>query len=235
MTTVLLRLEGPLQSWATQSQFGVRDTDREPSKSGVIGLCAAALGVERDDTDRIKALADLEFAIRIDRPGILLRDYHTAGGGTFRKDKGYSVHGIKKGQAITSDRYYLQDASFLAALAGPQPVIEEISKALQNPRWPLFLGRRACPPGTPVFESIVEHSPLQALTQSPRAAERSREQRSSSVRIVVECNPSEGDPRHDVPLSFFSGDRRYGVRYVQTKWVNPPHVKDTSMEAEGDE
>jgi CRISPR system Cascade subunit CasD len=78
-STLLLRLAGPMQSWGTQSRFGIRDTGLEPSKSGVIGLLCAALGWgrEHDVTD----LAELRMGVRVDRAGVLRTDYHTVGGG----------------------------------------------------------------------------------------------------------------------------------------------------------
>ena len=60
MAVLLLRLAGPMQSWGTQSRFTHRDTDLEPSKSGVIGLLCAAMGKPRDDLTAIKRLAGLE-------------------------------------------------------------------------------------------------------------------------------------------------------------------------------
>ena len=81
MSTLLLRLAGPMQSWGTQSRFEERDTDADPSKSGVLGLVGAAMGVARDDMGAIARLAGLTMAVRVDREGTVLRDYHTAGGG----------------------------------------------------------------------------------------------------------------------------------------------------------
>ena len=80
MPTLLLRLAGPMQSWGTTSRFDQRDTGKEPSKSGVIGLIAAALGIDRELwNDDLKALAGLVMGVRHDRPGVLKRDYQTAG------------------------------------------------------------------------------------------------------------------------------------------------------------
>jgi len=216
---VALRLEGPLQAWATQAKLGVRDTEREPSKSGVIGLVAAALGVHRTDDARIEELGKLEFAVRIDRPGTLLRDYHTAGGGRFRGDSGYAVFGNK--HAVTSERYYLQNASFLAALGGPDGLMNDIASALRNPRWPLYLGRRACPPSQPILVSIGEGDVTSVIKASPRP-EHQRGDHEGELRAVVECSPEDGDPRYDVPVSFRAGARRYAQRYVRTLWVDPP-------------
>ena len=76
MSTLLLRLAAPLQSWGASSRFKKLGTEREPTKSGIVGLVAAALGRERDED--IKDLCALRFGVRIDQPGELLRDYHIA-------------------------------------------------------------------------------------------------------------------------------------------------------------
>ncbi|MFF4557722.1 type I-E CRISPR-associated protein Cas5/CasD [Streptomyces sp. NPDC001422] len=78
---LLLRLAGPLQSWGLTSRFGRRDTHSRPTKSGVIGLCAAALGLHREEP--LGELAEVLFGVRADRPGTPLRDYHTVGGGKY--------------------------------------------------------------------------------------------------------------------------------------------------------
>ena len=69
MSTLLLRLAGPMQSWGTDSKFDVRRTGREPSKSGVIGLVAAALGIARQDRQALQTLNDLRFGVRVDHEG----------------------------------------------------------------------------------------------------------------------------------------------------------------------
>ena len=163
MKTVLLRLEGPLQSWGTRSRFQERDTEREPTKSGVLGLVAAALGMERDDDAMLARLAIAEMGVRVDREGGMLVDYHTAGGGTFN-GKEHSVHGA--GTVITH-RAYLSDASFLVALGLVDEALAlQVDRALANPVWPLFLGRRACPPSLPVTAGLLDGGPRAALVAS---------------------------------------------------------------------
>src|SRR5512147_835084 len=83
--TLLMRLVAPMQSWGVQSDFTYRDTGLEPSKSGVIGLLCAALGKPRDEAHpdshsqpRLAELATLRMGVRVDREGLLQRDYHTA-------------------------------------------------------------------------------------------------------------------------------------------------------------
>jgi CRISPR system Cascade subunit CasD len=78
---LLIRLAAPLQSWGVASRFALRDSHPRPTKSGVVGLCAAALGLERDEP--LGELAAVRFGVRADHPGTPLRDYHTVGGGKF--------------------------------------------------------------------------------------------------------------------------------------------------------
>ena len=102
MSTLLLRLAGPLQAWGTESKFETRRTEREPTRSGVVGLLMAALGCRRDDAQTLRQLDRLRMGVRVDQPGELLRDYHTA-------------HPIK-GAGYITNRYYLADAVFVVGL-----------------------------------------------------------------------------------------------------------------------
>jgi CRISPR system Cascade subunit CasD len=216
MKVLVLRLEGPLQAWSAQGKLVIRDTEREPTKSGVIGLLGAALGMERSDDVTLSGLASLKMGVRVDRAGTLLRDYHTAGGGTFRGERRYFVHDTKA--CVPSERYYLQDASFVAALAGDDALVLRIATALESPRYALFLGRRSCPPSVPVLVNVVEGTIREALASAPLAADPDNE----PYRIVLESAGGEGDIRDDVPLSFAQIERRYGRRYVTSEWVQAP-------------
>jgi CRISPR system Cascade subunit CasD len=223
MKTLLLRLEGPLQSWGTQGKYGIRDTDREPSKSGVLGLVGAALGMRRDDHSLLEQLRALELAVRVDREGAVLRDYHTVGAGTFRgKPHSLWSRDNKKDPALT-ERFYLMDASFLVALGGDDALVQRIAEAVRAPVWPLFLGRRACPPSSPVFAGLTTDAPEVAL----RAAPIDRARAPEAVRLVTEAT-QEGSPRVDVPLSFALYERRHALRYVKSELLD----RDQLPEAE---
>ena len=70
MATLLLRLAAPLQSWGCGSKFNIRNTEREPTKSGVIGMIAAAMGIQRnDDPKKLEPLCRLRYGVRVDREG----------------------------------------------------------------------------------------------------------------------------------------------------------------------
>jgi len=220
VSVVLLRLEGPLQAWSAQGKLGVRDTEREPTKSGVLGLVGAALGMDRSDDATLATLAALSMAVRVDRAGSLLHDYHTAGGGRFRGEK-YTV--FDTSDCVPTHRYYLQWASFVVALEGDAALIARIAAAVVAPRYPLFLGRRACPPSVAPLLGVQEGNAREAVRDAP-LAEKADE---GALRMVLEASDGRGDARYDVPLSFAQAERRYGRRYVVTEWVTPVRSTET--------
>jgi CRISPR system Cascade subunit CasD len=221
--SVLLRLEGPLQSWGTQGRFGIRDTDREPSKSGVLGLVGAALGMRRDDAATLARLRTLRLAIRVDQEGTIVRDYHTVGGGTFlgeRHGLWSSAAGKKVETTALTERFYLADASFLAALGGDDdPLLDRVAEALARPVWPLFLGRRSCPPSRPVLAGVVDTGPEEAVRGAPlEGSDRARAP--ARLRLVLEADAATGRLRDDDPTSFALYDRRFNARFVRTEHVD---------------
>lgn len=149
--TVFLRLEGPLQAWGDNSKFVIRRTMEAPTKSGVLGMICCAMGVKRPAApSRLKRLNSLAMGVRIDRPGILWSDYHTVGAGFGLLTAAGELKTGAKGTLITR-RYYLCDASFLVALQGDPSLIHDVNNALASPVWPVFLGRKSCPPAVPVL------------------------------------------------------------------------------------
>ncbi len=239
MSTLLLRLAGPMQSWGTQSRFTERDTGREPSKSGVIGLLCAALGWPRDvSRNDLARLAVLTMGVRVDRPGIVRMDYQTVGG-SHRRGEQYGVAQVEGGmRTIESHRYYLADADFLVGLEGDGATLRLVDNALKNPVWPLFLGRRAFVPGDPVRlpddpseRAGWRDQPLrEALLHYPWPQPRdAREERASEsfarLQFVFENSPQIGaEARRDVPISFQSDNRIFDVRYVVTESIPRPEA-----------
>ena len=146
MPTLLLQSVAPLQAWDSHSNFGVRTTGREPSKSGIVGLLCSALGRPRSQS--VDDLAGLRMGVRVDQEGHLLRDWHTAGKDGYLKASG----SVERKNLITSTRYYLSDAAFLVGLEGEDDdwaLLKQVHSALNDPRWMLFLGRKSCPPAAP--------------------------------------------------------------------------------------
>jgi len=116
MPTLLLRLVGPMQSWGTTSRFDQRDTGKEPSKSGVVGLLAAALGIDREKWTDLQPLTKLSMGVRHDRPGVPKRDYQTAG--CAANDTMIKADGKPSRDGVVSQRFYLADAAFLVGVEG---------------------------------------------------------------------------------------------------------------------
>ncbi len=150
--TLFLRLEGPLQSWGGQeSKFVVRRTLDAPTKSGVLGLICAAMGLSRSAARAELPVLNrsLRMGVRIDRPGVRWWDYHTVGAGMeMRIAEG---EGKTKPGAMLTRREYLCDASFLVALQGESSAIEQTREALLSPVWRAYLGRKSCPPSLPLL------------------------------------------------------------------------------------
>ncbi|NLG51541.1 MAG: type I-E CRISPR-associated protein Cas5/CasD [Chloroflexi bacterium] len=219
MTTLLLRLVGPLQAWGVQSRFAVRDTGREPSKSGVVGLLAAALGRTRDRP--VDDLAALRMAVRVDQEGRILRDWHVAGVGGYLKASG----AVERANVIPSTRYYLTDARFLVGLEGDDAdLLARLHVALRDPVWPLFLGRKACVPGEPVWlcDGLQPDALLDALKDYPWLGSDPRKY-PERVRLVVE-DADGPEVRPDQPLSF--AERQFAPRRVRTCLVDAPPIKE---------
>jgi CRISPR system Cascade subunit CasD len=206
-----------MQSWGTTSRFDQRDTGKEPSKSGVLGLLAAALGIDREVwNDELKSLAALTMAVRHDRPGVLKRDYQTA-------QNIISADRSKVHETAVTTRDYLADAVFLVGLEGGDRVLlERAHAALQNPIWPLALGRKSYVPSESVWlEGGVSDAPLQeALAAQPwLAAPRRFEPAPERLLVSLESPDGSGALRMDQLLYSFA-ERRFGARYVRSEWVD---------------
>lgn len=230
MGTLLLRLAGPMQSWGVQSHFTHRDTGLEPSKSGVIGLICAALGKPRDenhpdnrDKPSLESLAALRMGVRVDREGLVKRDYHTAQ--NVMKAGGKPFSGLKETEL--SERFYLADAVFLVGLESrDSDLLQKIEKRLHRPVWMLFLGRKAFVPGEPIWlkdSGLKPEASLEdALQSHPRLAlGRNREER---ARLIIEDLERGSIVRPDQPISFLKGQRQFTVRRVRIDFCIPPEV-----------
>lgn len=212
MPTLLLRLQGPMQSWGSTSRFDERDTQLEPSKSGVLGLICAALG--RDRSESVDDLAALQMGVRVDREGVVLRDYQTATGIVNAAGK------VDMKRTVVSPRYYLSDAAFLVGFEGERALLDQIHQALKTPHWPLSLGRKGCLPSPPVYlpDGVRDSALLEALRDYPELIKGAGLQ---VRRLLLEA--TEGTVRLDQPIAPFA-DRRFGPRFVLTEQLEPEEV-----------
>ena len=216
MAVLLLRLCGPMQSWGTQSRFTNRDTELEPSKSGVVGLLCAALGRPRHKP--LDDLAALKMGVRVDREGVMRRDYHTA------LDVAKAGGGIK--DCEPSERFYLADACFLVALAGDIALLQKLDGALRHPVWQLYLGRKSFVPALPVWLpdglQTDADEPKSALSAYPYLCRVPYPDRAPDyLRLELEVDYGKGERiKHDQPVSFQNHHRQFHVRHVVTDWVD---------------
>lgn len=152
---LLLRLEAPLQSYGERAKWDFRDTAYFPTKSGVIGMLACAMGLRRGSLEIVSLAENLEVNVRADISGNISVDFQTVSGVIRTADGGQRG---KKGETSTiiSRRQYIEDASFLVAVCGDYALLERCREALLDPVWPPFLGRKSCIPTRPVFEALTD-------------------------------------------------------------------------------
>jgi CRISPR system Cascade subunit CasD len=158
----------------------------------------------------------LKFGVRLDQPGKLLRDFQTAK----RREE--------ENPLVANARYYLSDAVFLAGLEGDTALLEKIENALANPVFPLFLGRRACPPTLPLSLGLREMTLVEALRDEPwRASDRHKKHAGGDLEMVID---SEGENAlfalRDTPVSFDQSHRKYMYRATERIRVAARHLPE---------
>lgn len=221
--TLFLRLSGPMQSWGERARWSVRDTAPEPTKSGVVGLLACALGWNADADLRVLS-ESIRIGIRCDRPGTRFVDYHTVGGGYDEpmllmadgKPKYIPNTNPKLPHTEPTHRAYLCDASFFVAIQSDDETIAQLVEAVQDPVWIFFLGRKSCPPSEPVFAGIGDFVTLEdALRQNLPIAEKP-----SILRAVLECKATDKDAVR----------RRDEIDSLSRRTFLPRYTRDISIE-----
>lgn len=210
---LVLRFEGPLQSWGGATRGKDRGTNSAPTKSGVVGLLGAALGIERGgDFSELNAL---QLAVRIDKPGRLHMDFQIM---KYRGKQLESGHAVQNPDAKEYEhnraksrifyKQYLEDASFLVVLSGDVSTIEKCAQALKSPVYPLCLGRKNCPPACPVLVGVQAGDPADVLrsVQLPEG---------STVSVIRDTYPGErGSLTQDVLVDNKSTQRVFAYREV---------------------
>jgi len=210
--TLLLHLAAPLQTWGHHARSTrAQPSQPWPTKSGVIGLIANALG--RDYTDDISDLAGLDFGVRLDLRGNLIQDYISM--------RNLATSNAKRKPSHEMWRWMLADAVFVAGLCGDRGLLDRIESALYNPARVLYLGRRACVPTPPLCLGIVNTELERALRdQAWLGMSNGHRPIPEKLLAVIEDPGGDGQLR-DVPAGPFS-ERRFASRRV--RWTEMPVV-----------
>ncbi|MEV0220757.1 type I-E CRISPR-associated protein Cas5/CasD [Streptomyces sp. NPDC050704] len=244
MPTVLLRLSAPMQSYGTTSRWEERATNSRPTKSAITGIVANALGLDREDD--LADLAELAFAVRADRPGRLLSDHQTAGGGSFPatpltmadplfrgtprwygapRSPAPDADGTLRASYKETDRmtvlmtkHFITDGAFLAGLTTPhQHLATKITAALQRPHRLLYLGRKSCPPAHPIAYGITPHG-----LDWPDHIALLPEATCPTPKVWSEAPPETGTlpSPEQVPTNFAARD--HPLMHLRTRHTTPP-------------
>jgi CRISPR system Cascade subunit CasD len=198
-------LDSPLQSWGYRSHFERRTTLHHPTRSGILGIMCAAMGIDRADVKGLRRLDPLRLSILCFGESDQLMDYHTVGGGydKNKQEERQSIPHTADGKVrgtVPTRRYYLQDTKFGILVEGEEPLLSEIAAALQNPRWGIWLGRKSCIPTSPVYQGLF-HEEEEAVTKLRQLAnvEDGAEVRRVRGRVPLE---DATDLINDIPLDF---------------------------------
>jgi CRISPR system Cascade subunit CasD len=225
-----LLLDGPLQSWGFASRFQQRTTGLYPTKSGVIGLVSAAMGLAKGSPEeaewlpKVSALEMTSIVIPHNVPEVdgplpvrRLEDYHTV-------LETRRASGAMNRDAVVTRRQYLLEARFGVILAGDRSVLERVAAALQDPIWGVWLGRKSCIPSAPLFVASCKtrDAAMKALLRVCKLSENTLMETFTTVTEVQHF--AEGtDSINDQPVSFGDGTssgsdmRRFAIRRIAVK------------------
>ena len=168
MYWLMITLAAPRASFAGPAPGGIRGTERAPTRSALLGLIAAALGIEQVDSAGHRVLSDtLAFATRVEHEGALELDYHTTQVGKktdLKKRVLYSRHDeldLPRSDlsTILSERSYRCDyraSTAICRLDDDKAALEHIQNALRKPKWTLYLGRKCSPLAWPLAPVLIE-------------------------------------------------------------------------------
>lgn len=208
-------IDSPMMSWGSSSRFNRRETEAFPTKSAIIGLLAAALGIDKhgtDEAERLAPLAALRLTIlRVPRASapmpLRLSDFHTVGGGYNARNSAYERMSIPRkasggasANAVITHRTYLTDARFIVLLDGTRDLLEKLSTALIDPVWGVWFGRKTCLPALPLSPVVADthDAAVEAVLQRPGIAP---PEPANLEGVTEEDGPDAWHPT-DQPVSF---------------------------------
>lgn len=202
---LVLRLDGPLQSWGEHAKWDFRDSSTMPTKSGIVGLLGCAMGEERSSPVLVELAQSITVAVRADRPGVKFVDFQTVEGNPLKTADG----GKRKNGVFLSPHAYLQDSCFTVFIDTTAEWQEQIISALENPRWCMYLGRKNCVPSRPIQAKVVESDDMLKTLEEYPAAER------AAKTMVYECEiPDSTAASIQRPDDLIGVNRHFQLRQV---------------------
>lgn len=192
-------------------------------------MLAACQGRHR--TQSLAWADDLKVAVRLDRPGRVITDFHTAGGGLPREQRMRTGGGKQREDAEITRRDYLADASFVVTVTGDDDTVQRLASSLTRPVFTPFLGRKSCPPSLPPLVGVSDEDPLQLLGRLPAHGHESTPPQGDPYEVGLEAMAGDGEPLIDLrvmtedpeftstvindrPLDFNHWSRKYAPRNV---------------------
>ena len=217
---LVLRLDGPLQSWGENAKWDFRDSSTMPTKSGIVGLLGCAMGEERGSPVLAELAQAITVAVRADRPGVKFVDFQTVQGKPHLRT---ADGGKRSNNTFISPHAYLQDASFTVFIDTTSEWRERITAALENPKWCMYLGRKNCVPGRPILADRVEAASLMEALKNYPAAERAAE------TMTYECEIPDSTAASLLRSDDLIGaDRQFQLRRVWRGAVERKEERDVS-------
>ena len=213
---LVLRLDGLLQSWGEHSKWDFRDSGSMPTKSAIVGLLGCALGWDRGDKKLVSLSEAIKLAIREDCKGVEMIDFHTVQSKHLLNAQG--KHRGKSGEYSTliTNRTYLQNAYFTVAITGPKDLLCSLAHALEKPKWPVYLGRKACVPSRPVLGEFTErYTSLEEAVQELPVDKNIAEKEKYLIEIEADSKTNMQFERQDA----VAGHRYFKGRMVVRKIV----------------
>ena len=229
---LVFQLYGPLAAWGAQAVGQERPIEDHPGRSALLGLLAAAAGIDRADDQAHEQLSNAcRFAVKLFAPGLVLRDFHTAQVPPASRKMQHlqtrrdELREDKLG-TILSYRSYLQDALCTVALESIDDAwpLERLQAHLRTPRFHLYLGRKSCPPALPLNPEIRSAESVKAVLDAYAPAE-----------TLTGLMPRDARPRYFWEAGMNAGiDRHYRVpRYDQPlsrrRWQFAPRDEYASL------
>jgi len=246
---LLFTIYAPLMSWGDIAVGELRGSWDRPSRSAILGLLAAGLGLDRSDQAGHDALeVGYGLAVRVDCPGTAMTDYHTTQTmrqSVIKKDKlegkpRMALLAAGDPETILSRRTYRQDA--LASIAlwvraeAPLYTLERLADALRRPVFVLYAGRKANPLGLPLAPRIVAAATLAGafaeLSTFPSILEWPRGAPQPTASAEIAYDPCDGFESGLRPLR--REVRRDGAPQ-RTRWQFTERAVEIGVVADGEE